>query len=266
MPFPVLAVGGAGAAVFVRVAVQRAAVRVAAKAALARGGEVDRSSREITRVAGWGAAGVSGSAARVGLTVDTVRFERGLERKPRAVRRAAQIAAVRGANAAGRWGATRIRRSLSQLLNVPQKTIRQGEFIRRASYRGGKFTPFHARWKLRHYPVYQLRGVRFRPEKGQGRDSARQMGVLRFRAYGKQVSLDRVMRTRGPRGARYVRLRSSPKGRRFYDRFRAVSGTYLKGGYREPKGLKGQVRERMRREFIRQYRLQRQKDRAAGRP
>ena len=266
MPLPILGIGAATVRTVIINTVRGAVIRSVGEAAGVSHEEGRRSAMAAARVSSGAAAGIGGSGATVRFGVDTVRFERSLRRRPREVRRAAQIASVRAANAAGRWGTTRIRRSLSELLNVPQKTLRGAEFIRRASYRGGRFTPYEARWKLRHFRVAQLRGVRFRPDAGQQWASQRQFGTLRFREYGKSVELDRVMRVRGPKGARFYRLRSKPKGRSFQGRFRAVPGTFLKAGYREPRGLKGQVMVPMRREFVRQYRLQREKDRARGRP
>ena len=146
-------------------------------------------------------------------------------------------------NRAGRWARTRIRRALADLLNVTQKTLRMKEI--RAHRRNPRYV---LRFYRREYPIAQLKGARFRPYKGQSRSAAATaaVGLLRFRAYGHQIELERVLRTRKGGRVRYALLADAGR------RGKRVMGTWIKEGYREPRKVKAQTRIVYLKEFRRQ--------------
>ena len=232
------------------------------------GAEIENAAVQSSGAAATGATQIGGAAGRIRFTFDTRAFEKMLRKKAPQIRKTAEIAAVRAANRSGAWGVTQMRRELSKLLNVSQKSLRVAELIRKASFRGKRFTPYEVRWKRRQFPLSQIRGVRFRPASGTTRSVRFPVGTLRFTAYGKKVELDDVMRWTSTEGkVRYYKKRgkalrsSGDRKRSFSERWRKVAGTYLKKDYRGPKGIKRKVRERMSVEFLRQYRVLRRKQR-----
>ena len=174
----------------------------------------------------------------------TFKAPRFLQRTARRLTSNVQLAAVRATNKAGRWGRTRVRRALSELLNVAQKRLRAREI--RATRRR-----IHYEYRIyrREFPPSTMKGVRFRPYRGQGRNSANHVGTLRIKAYGKQQKFEQVLRIQGPRGPRYLLLRDDGR------RPNRVMGTWIKSGYHAPAKIKKRVRDQFSREFARQYRL-----------
>ena len=174
---------------------------------------------------------------------------RGFRKAARRITRDTERAALRATNRAGRWGRTRVRRELSQLLSIPAKSIR--DFERRAS--AGKRPVYIYRVYRREYHVSTLKGVRFRPYRGQSREGARveAVGRLRYRAYGKQHTFERVMRRRTHKGLQYLLLPPQGSSRRP----KRVMGTWVKEGYRGPRAVKKQIPREWRKEFRRQRRL-----------
>ena len=174
----------------------------------------------------------------------TFKAPRFLRRTTARLSRNVQLAAVRATNKAGRWGRTRVRRALSELLNVAQKRLRAREI--RATRRR-----IHYEYRIyrREFPPRLLKGTRFRPYRGQARAAANHVGTLRIKAYGKQQKFEQVLRIQGPRGPRYLLLREDGR------RPQRVMGTWVKSYYRGPAKLKKKVRDQFSREFARQYRL-----------
>ena len=154
-----------------------------------------------------------------------------------------QLANVYALNRAGRWARTRTRRALSDLLNVTQKTLRMKEI--RAHRRNPRY---ELRFYRREYPIAQLKGTRFRPYKGQSRSAASTaaVGLLRFKGYGHQIELERVLRTRKGGRTTYTLLADAAR------RGKRVMGTWIKEGYREPRKVKAQTRIVYLKEFRRQ--------------
>ena len=214
MPYPVLA--GLGAIGGIRASRRRAAAATAAAA---------KAASALT-------FSVDGGVSRF------------LRRKVGRMSGNTTLAAVRASNRVGRWGRTRVRRQLSALLNVPQKRLRTRE-IRATRYKPN----YEFRVYRREYPVRELRGVRFRPYKGQSRGASASVGKLRFSAYGKQQTFDRTMRLKKGGKDSYVLLHEDNR------RPTRVMGTWIKADYREPTVLKAELPKRWRVEFRRQQKL-----------
>ena len=198
-------------------------------------------------VFGGGAKALSGKAAAPAFKVTLAEGGRGIARASKRFTRNTEIAALRATNRAGRWGRTRVRRELSKLLNVPAKNLRDSE--RRASSRRRptyRYTAFR-----REYTVRELRSVRFRPYPGQRRGGGKMVGRLRFRAYGKQQTFDRVMRRHGRRGVQFLLL--PPEGSSGQPK--RVMGTWVKEGYKGPAAVQKQLPREFRKEFRRQRKL-----------
>ena len=196
-----------------------------------------------------GASGHAGSGA-ANLTVSLSQNGAGIKRYARKAKQRVDIAALRATNKAGRWGRTRVRRDVAKLINVPQKMLRDSE--RRASSRTRpvyEYTLFR-----RAYPVRALRNVRFRAYPNQQSGGAGpQVGRLRFRAYGKTMNFERVLRKPGKRGPTYVLL---PRGGRPATR---VFGPWVKANYEGPAKVKEQLPVQFRLEFRRQMKLLRRR-------
>lgn len=198
----------------------------------------------VLPVIGRVVAGLAGSGGKPALRLTLQYGMRRVRRRMRRVARDTEIANVRALNRSGRWARTRIRREISRLLNVPQKILSQTEI--RATRRK---PTYEFRLYRKEYPVRRLKGVRFRPYRGQRRESRAHAGVLRFRAYGHDVVLERVLRYQGARGVRYRLLPDDGrKGRR-------VHGTWLKADYAQPKKIKRGVRAQYRKNFREQMRI-----------
>ena len=186
-------------------------------------------------------AAQSSSALRFSVDGGVSRFMR---RKTGRMSNRTMLAAVRASNRVGRWGRTRVRRELSSLLNVTQKRLRTRE-IRATQHKPS----YEFRIYRREYPVRELRGVRFRPYKGQSRGAAAAVGKLRFRAYGKQQTFDRTMRLKKGGKDSYVLLHEENR------RPTRVMGTWIKADYRAPAEIKEGLPKRWRVEFRRQQKL-----------
>ena len=178
---------------------------------------------------------------------------RRLKKKMRAANARTTMAAVRATNTTGRWARTRVRREITDLLNITQKKLRATEI--RATRRK---LSYEYRVYRRQYPLRDLKGVRFRPYTGQTRSEASvaAVGVLRFKAYGKQQVFERVLRRQGARGVSYTLLGDDSR------RATRVHGPWVKSDYEGPKTVKRQIRRRFRREFRRQRELLAQRARA----
>ena len=186
---------------------------------------------------------------RVDATADfgKVKFKFSLAQGGRGLRRWAdkgkknvQTAAYRATNKTGRWGRTQVKREVAKLLNISQKSLRSKEYRsssrRRPAYR---YTIFR-----REYHIRELRSVRFHAYKGGD------VGKLRYRAYGKKIVLDRVMKRSGSRGVEYMLLPKVATGRPA-----RVMGPWVKKDYREPRRFKREIPKRFRREFRRQIKM-----------
>ena len=242
----------------------RAWLRTEALEAIGRGPrtETGRVLRETTGAVGRGTAGVSGAVAQVGFSTDLSALRTNLERRLGHSLTRAQQAALHASNEVGFEQARRMRRYLSDYLSVPEAEIARRERVQRAHYVGGRMVPFRVGWRRTHFPVSELRGVRF-TRFAHGR------GTLSFRAYGRRVSLPAIqVLGRGGRPVYYA-LRStfrgglSPRSWFFYalgyllpfrDKFRPVSGTWLKSSYQVPPDIRQHRAEHFRVSFHREYR------------
>ena len=196
---------------------------------------------------GRGREEATGGIGQVKLKVSLAQGGRGLRRWADKGKKRTQTAALRATNTAGRWGRTQVKREVVKLLNVPQKELRSKEYRaasrRRPVYR---FTIFR-----REYHVRELRSVRFRPYKG-----GAGAGKLRFRAYGKKIVIDRVMKRPSSKGDKYVILPKVATGRP-----KRVMGPWVKKNYREPRRLKKELPKRFRKEFRRQIKMMKKRGR-----
>ena len=193
------------------------------------------------RASGRDREDVSGAVGKIQFRFSLAQGGKGLRRWADKGKKNVQTAAYRATNKTGRWGRTQIKREVAKLLNISQKSLRSKEYRsssrRRPVYR---YTIFR-----REYHIRELRSVRFHAYKGGGG-----AGKLRYRAYGKRIVLDRVVKRPGSKGDKYLLLPKTTTGRPS-----RVMGPWVKKDYRAPRRFKREIPKRFRREFRRQIKM-----------
>ena len=177
----------------------------------------------------------------VQFTASLSRGGRGIEAATARMARRVRVAAARSANVVGERGRKRAERALGKLLDVPPDIIQSQR--RLATLANPVYLAVFPR---RGYPVADTRRHRFRPYPRQRRTGGgAQVGSLTIRSYGRRITLEGVLRTRGPRDSYSLPETSTRQSRPVY-------GPILTRGYRQVNAIKATLR----REFVREFRRQ----------